>query len=1060
MKKLILSFSALVFIVNTHAQVTTAKDCTAAVNICTNNTFSVASGGGGGFTDFSTGAAFNVSNPTNNPAGVVPVGGGGCLKSGELNPTWMIINIQTPGTLEFSMGAGTGPGAQSGCYDWSMWPYTATTCAGINGNTLAPVRCCWNSFCSGGTGLASAANLPAGGHSADYGAPLNVNCGDKFILCFSNFSSVTTGVPLNFFGTANVSCSPVGGAITPNSATICPGASATLSVTPSPGTTYTWMPGGMTTSSISVSPSSTTVYTLNATNSCGVLTGTSMVYVSPVMTPTVTSTNGSCAASTLGSSTVVAGGGTGTISYTWAPVGGNASTTSGLSTGTYSVTLSDALGCKVTATTSLIAPAPISFSLNAPTGTTVFCNPNTLTVMAVNTSTLSNITYTWTTPSSSTLTGSSISITAPGTYTVFGQDLTIGSCSDTQFITISQNTTAPTVTVTPPSQALTCNGGPVSFTAVSTPTSNVFGQWFDAGNLPIGGLSGSPLLLSTSVPGVYTASFVSVFTGCTASETVNVTAPSAIPTMTVNAVNGYTVTCNFPSLQFNIQASLGPTPTSYSWTNISTNATSPSASGGYTITTPGNYVASYEDGNHCVISQTITVLIDTVKPTVTAITNLPSNSFTLNCYNPSLIATAVSNPVLPVTNYSWTQPPNGVVHSPTMQVNTTSVTASPTNFTVMAEGMNGCVGRQKIAFYEDLVVPSYGIVFTPTAITCSNPNVALTADHLSGPSTAAGFTFTSPAPTQTASTSGALFSTPGQYSLTVQLLSNGCYTSAVGTVPLNTTPPPIGPIPTATIPCGSNTVNISAGTLTTSTSYSYAWFGPSGAAIGQPDKNTTSVNMTGHYIVFVYNLINGCRSTNEVDVVPGSIAASFVPSVTEGFAPLSVNFDNTSYLGPTSSGTITTNWSYGNGMVNTYTNTSAFGSPDGSTTFQAAGSYTVLLVVTQNIGTSTCIGTATAVVNVDLPSDLTVPNVFTPNEDGINDLFQVQSTNLTEITCQIFDRWGVKMYDVTSDKGNIAWDGKTFGNKETPAGTYFYILKATGKDGTTFERHGALSLYR
>ncbi|HRD41027.1 MAG TPA: hypothetical protein PLC65_20535, partial [Bacteroidia bacterium] len=81
----------------------------------------------------------------------------------------MIINIQTPGTLEFSMGAGTGPGAQSGCYDWIMWPYNATTCAGINANTQAPIRCCWNNHCSGGTGLAAPANISAGGFSDDYG---------------------------------------------------------------------------------------------------------------------------------------------------------------------------------------------------------------------------------------------------------------------------------------------------------------------------------------------------------------------------------------------------------------------------------------------------------------------------------------------------------------------------------------------------------------------------------------------------------------------------------------------------------------------------------------------------------------------------------------------------------------------------------------------------------------------------------------------------------------------------------------------------------------------------
>jgi hypothetical protein len=52
------------------------------------------------------------------------------------------------------------------------------------------------------------------------------------------------------------------------------------------------------------------------------------------------------------------------------------------------------------------------------------------------------------------------------------------------------------------------------------------------------------------------------------------------------------------------------------------------------------------------------------------------------------------------------------------------------------------------------------------------------------------------------------------------------------------------------------------------------------------------------------------------------------------------------------------------------------------------------------------------------------------------------------------------MYDVKADKGNIEWDGRNFGNKDVPAGTYFYILKATGKDKKAYEQKGTISLYR
>jgi len=118
------------------------------------------------------------------------------------------------------------------------------------------------------------------------------------------------------------------------------------------------------------------------------------------------------------------------------------------------------------------------------------------------------------------------------------------------------------------------------------------------------------------------------------------------------------------------------------------------------------------------------------------------------------------------------------------------------------------------------------------------------------------------------------------------------------------------------------------------------------------------------------------------------------------------------------------------------------------------------MIVSQSTGTASCVGTASTVITVDLPSKLEIPNVFTPNSDGVNDVFMLQTTNLTEITCTIFDRWGVKMYGVKADKGNIEWDGKNLGNKDVPAGTYFYILKAKGKDLKDYEQKGTINLYR
>jgi gliding motility-associated-like protein len=107
-----------------------------------------------------------------------------------------------------------------------------------------------------------------------------------------------------------------------------------------------------------------------------------------------------------------------------------------------------------------------------------------------------------------------------------------------------------------------------------------------------------------------------------------------------------------------------------------------------------------------------------------------------------------------------------------------------------------------------------------------------------------------------------------------------------------------------------------------------------------------------------------------------------------------------------------------------------------------------------------CQDIAKKIIKVDIPSKLEVPNVFTPNGDGSNDIFFLSAANLTEITALIFDRWGNKVYELTSNTGNIAWDGKNQTGKDVAEGTYFYVITAKGKDDEAYSTKGNLSLYR
>ncbi|MFM9985011.1 MAG: T9SS type A sorting domain-containing protein [Flavobacteriales bacterium] len=185
----------------------TASDCSEAVNICENFNFQINPNGEGSVYEIPPLGSFG--NPLLSSWDAVPSPWGsnndGCLQNNELNSTWMIINIWQGGSLNFTFG---GNGTQAGFYDWIMYPYDSISgCSNIIGNTLAPVRCNWNWSSTGGTGLQTV--IPPGGSTGNFEPPLNVLTGQQYIICFSNWSSAATAVPLDFGGSAVVGCYPL-----------------------------------------------------------------------------------------------------------------------------------------------------------------------------------------------------------------------------------------------------------------------------------------------------------------------------------------------------------------------------------------------------------------------------------------------------------------------------------------------------------------------------------------------------------------------------------------------------------------------------------------------------------------------------------------------------------------------------------------------------------------------------------------------------------------------------------------------------------------------------------
>lgn len=96
--------------------------------------------------------------------------------------------------------------------------------------------------------------------------------------------------------------------------------------------------------------------------------------------------------------------------------------------------------------------------------------------------------------------------------------------------------------------------------------------------------------------------------------------------------------------------------------------------------------------------------------------------------------------------------------------------------------------------------------------------------------------------------------------------------------------------------------------------------------------------------------------------------------------------------------------------------------------------------------------------SVKTHKELYIPNAFTPNGDGLNDVFKI--LNLTEekvIDFRVFNRWGTILY--RSGDNQAAWDGKYKGKIQDP-GVYGYLMKIGHADGSIVTYKGTIMLIR
>ncbi len=450
---------------------------------------------------------------------------------------------------------------------------------------------------------------------------------------------------------------------------------------------------------------------------------------------------------------------------------------------------------------------------------------------------------------------------------------------------------------------------------------------------------------------------------------------------------------------------------------------------------PVTYNVNVTDFNFCTGGGSILVNMNSL-PIISL--SSTTNNGAITCTNPLV---TISPTVTPSSNLTYTWSPAAGISTPVNQLNATFI-ASGIYTLAVTNTLTGCVSTtttsNTFTVVTDTIKPTATIMVTSTntIIGCLASNSTVT---FSSSTTSSNTPVINWQP-GSASTPTLDATSAGVYTLVVIDAVNGCSVAAQYTIDGGTTPPQNVDAGTlVSIPCGSLTTTLNG--VTSSANVSYSWSGPSVTSIVS-GSNTANpiVNEVGDYTLTVTNTLTGCKSTATVNVSQGSITASISADPTTGLSPLPVSFTCTS------TGATNYSWNFGDGNVSA--------SQNPVNTFTTSGTYTVILTASSG----PCTSTASIIIVVEDGLTLVIPNVFTPNNDGSNDFFTIKSTGVKEISLQIFNRWGQKLYEFTGPKAS--WDGLTNQGSEVHEGTYFYFVKATGNDGKEIKKNGTLNLFR
>ena len=605
--------------------------------------------------------------------------------------------------------------------------------------------------------------------------------------------------------------------------------------------------------------------------------------------------------------------------------------------------------------------------------------------------------------------GGTAPYTGTGSFTVVAGTYTYpivdaNGCSSTVTITITQ---APVLTLSLTQTNVNCNGF-----ATGSITAN-----------PAGGQGPYTYLWSNSqttqtVSNLLAGAYNVVVTdnlGCTVNGNTTITQPLAPILLQESHTNILCFGNNTGSIDLSVSG--GTSPYTYSWSNSSTTQDIQNL-------IAGTYNVTVTDANGCIAVMSINVTQPAI-PLSVGYTTTNVSCFGLSDGSIDVTPLGGTGPF----TYFWT---TGLASQ-----DLSNIPAG--QYIIAITDANNCVTSAQITVNQP-TAPLSGTI-TQLPITCYGANDGqLTANANGG---TAPYSYTWSPSGQTGSIASML--APGTYVVSI-VDANGCTASATD---LLATPPSLLAQMNISdnvvcLPSIATVTNASVGTFN-----SVLWTLSNGQSF---TSNQFTLNLTSVGCIDITLLItnaNGCTADTTISdaicVIPGPTAAFSTASPEIDFSTGELSFINnsTNYIGSI--------WQFGDGTSATLDN------PIHTYPAATIDSYNVMLVVYDANG---CSDTAYSVVESNDIVRLTVPNGFTPNGDGLNDIFIPVVSNSDQIKFyrfEVYNRWGQLVFEST--KPGEGWDGK-FNGKQAQFGVYNWIVRFEVPENEPVNANGHVTLIK